>query len=602
MNNRQIYKLFDSLASSVLSAEKKLELTLQLTLWAKLSSNNKIENENSIDNLRLRNKDEIQSVFQKLRAKGRLMHEAFNDLSALRAIDSIHLAALIDDLMRMKSDGTLENIDIKNIAEPRREFNFLRDRRDGLYAMPNEVASLLVDLANINSGDTVYVPWDSIFAQISTRAAQSSNEVYFESMFYSAIPALLSLLTEKRFAVEYSDPILKPTAVQAGCLKKYKKCISFPPFGMQYRLDQLGLDLFGRFPDSAKSSSILTIRHALSQTNGKVIIAIPNSVLFGLGFEKRLRKELVLAGNIESIISLPSGLLHSTGVSFSILIMNTEGGRRSINFINADSEYFFESSGREMQGTLTRRRLRNTNKILEAVKSSKNSEFSIVIDIDQVIANDFQLQVERYLLPKDLQSLSERLSQYKRIRLESIVDFIRPFTFFGQEEPFISAIEIGVAEIPQFGFIRPGGNIVQIGQSQARRSEYQFLRAFDIVLIVKGKVGAIGIVPEEVPSPGEGGWVPGQSGIVLRCNSKQQACALFMQLRSPLGRDLLNSIVSGASIKLIQLRELRNLYVIQFSDSQTREANSLLEQEEHMQMQIDVIKQNQAQVAKNFLV
>jgi type I restriction enzyme M protein len=45
----------------------------------------------------------------------------------------------------------------------------------------------------------------------------------------------------------------------------------------------------------------------------------------------------------------------------------------------------------------------------------------------------------------------------------------------------------------------------------------QFLRPYDIVLIIKGSVGKVGIVTTDVPEPQvPGGWVAGQSAIVLR--------------------------------------------------------------------------------------
>jgi hypothetical protein len=85
------------------------------------------------------------------------------------------------------------------------------------------------------------------------------------------------------------------------------------------------------------------------------------------------------------------------------------------------------------------------------------------------------------------------------------------------------------------------------------------------IVIVKGSVGKIGIVPPNVPEPGPGAWVAGQSAIVLRQRDNPQVeidpRVLLVQLRSPIGQELLTGIVSGASIPLIQLRELMRLPV-----------------------------------------
>ncbi|MOA09008.1 hypothetical protein D3C78_1288140 [compost metagenome] len=167
-------------------------------------------------------------------------------------------------------------------------------------------------------------------------------------------------------------------------------------------------------------------------------------------------------------------------------------------------------------------------------------------------------------------------------------------------EETIEAMEVSVADLPSYGFIQATGRIVKVPSSLDAKSAQQFLRPFDIVLIVKGSVGKVGIVPHDVPPPGPGGWIAGQSAIVLRVpdDSVVDARALAVLLRSAIGQELLNGIVSGASsIKLIQLRELERLPVL-ITDQETNDrAIHALEKEADLQQAIDRLRQEQSQTA-----
>jgi len=125
-----------------------------------------------------------------------------------------------------------------------------------------------------------------------------------------------------------------------------------------------------------------------------------------------------------------------------------------------------------------------------------------------------------------------------------------------------------------------------------------FLRPLDIVLIVKGSVGKIGLVPFDVPAPGNGGWVAGQSAIVLRVHPEYCAQSLFVQLRSQMGQSILASIVSGATIKLIQLRELMKLEVVKSSKEQDARAKKIIDGEAHLEKKIEEIKKEQEELSK----
>ena len=90
----------------------------------------------------------------------------------------------------------------------------------------------------------------------------------------------------------------------------------------------------------------------------------------------------------------------------------------------------------------------------------------------------------------------------------------------------------------------------------------QFLRPYDIVPIIKGSVGKVGIVPNDVPEPRHGDRVAGQSAIVLSAGQDLLAPrAIAVQLRSETGQNVLKLATTGATIQLNPLKMLMQMPV-----------------------------------------
>lgn len=120
-----------------------------------------------------------------------------------------------------------------------------------------------------------------------------------------------------------------------------------------------------------------------------------------------------------------------------------------------------------------------------------------------------------------------------------------------------------------------------------------------MVLVIKGSVGKVGIMPADVPPAGEGGWVASQSAIVLRNRRSDPvaAHALAVQLRSVVGQELLKMITSGASIPLIQVRELQQMRLFAFDDETAKRAHVALTSEADIRNQIRALGERQAAVS-----
>lgn len=588
MRNEIFYQIIDSIRIRGIDSERLVEIVLQLLAWEKLSRCNEIAEDLKFSDEFIRSPEKIINVFQALAASGKLMRRAFGH----RPIEIDRNPHLLRDAMELvknlSANGVLENANILDLDEEMEKWPLNIHQN-----MPKEVADLLIAISKIGPKDSVYAPWDSSFAQLASRASLKADQVYYESILQSAIPALISILSKREFTVSISDPISHPTAIEGGRPRLFDVTVTFPPFGMRYSADEIRRDIFRRFPERTQIGSVLAIRQAISQTKTRLVIAVPNSVLFSHGYERELRRDLVEKGMIETVITMPSGLLHQTNIAFSILVINPEGGIGSIKFINADQPQFYIGVAR------TKNQLSNLDKLLELITHNKDSKDCAIVPTRKILDNDVQLQVDRYVVSESRKQLEKRLSSLSTIQLGDVVRTFRAIPAGLKQEKPLAVMEIGAIDLPQFGYIEAKGKTISIDSNLAKRYEDCFLRPLDIVLIVKGSVGKIGIVPFDVPSPGNGGWVAGQSAIVLRVHSEYCAQSLFVQLRSQMGQALLASIVSGATIKLIQLRELMKLEIVKSTTEQDGISRKAIDAEDCLEKEIKDIRKKQEELSRN---
>ena len=593
MKEKIFNQMMDSFHATPLTFAESLELTIQILAWVKLTATKAIPEELQL-NAALLNDHPIRTfdVLNKLRqADNELMRQAFSDCKRLNNFNPILLRPALDLALRLSDTGMLQGLDIIDVVTTA----LSKDKYSGELFLPLEVASLLIELSGICPGDSVYTPWDSC-GQLAARAVKNDAEVYLENPLLSAIPAIISLLTEKPFEVHYADPIRNPSAIDGGKLRQFDVAIASPPFNVRYDIDVITKDWFGRFPERTQLGSVLSIRHLLSQTSRRVVVTVPNTLLFSGGTELALRQDLLKGGHVKAVVAMPTGLFPTINTPFAILILDPAGGCEYINFINAaDSPRFYESISK------ARSRLVNIEVLVKQILEPEVSEDSAIVPVSEVLANNGQLQVNRYVLPDIKKRLQAKLANAKIVVLGDLITTVRPMPTTSIDEDYIEAWEIGAADLPSFGYINVPGRLVKVESQVASKNDYQFLRPHDIILIIKGSVGKVGIVPENAPPSGSGGWVAGQSAIVLRTVREAgiDPRLLALQLRSPFGKELLNGIVSGAVIQLIQLKELIHLPILVPDIKTSRHALEALEREADLQQQIDRLRQEQAQVASD---
>ncbi|MGZ8982981.1 MAG: N-6 DNA methylase [Methylotenera sp.] len=590
MNDKIIWQVFDAVrASAPYSESDSLVFALQLLAWTKLSFSNSIESDIQVQNMRSTDTKELKSILEKLSLKDGIIGQAFAGLKITPNSEFIGLRQIIDLCIKLGEAGMLENLD------PTDAVSLTTSRHSGDPSIPKEIADLMMGLISSHSNMTVYTPWD-FGAQLAGRALKSEASVYLETQIHSALPALVGVLLGGNLTVVYTDPIVAPLAIDNAKLRKFDTSVALPPFGLRYDLETVDRDWFGRFPERTNSGIVLTIRHLLAQTKTRIVIAAPNTLLSSPGYEKTLREDLIQKGIVESVISLPSGLFSFSNVAMSILVLDPRGGHQKIRFVNGDNKRFREPISK------ARARLINVDKLLNITYGKSPDDDASLVSINSVIENDAQLLVSRYLLADSSKRIQTILSSQKTVPLGDLVSTVRPMPTVQESQQYIEALEVGAADLPKFGYIRTTGRAVKIDADIAQKNKHQFLKPLDIILIVKGSVGKIGIVPMNVPEHGSGSWVAGQSATILRVDdqSKINPRTLSLYLRSELGQELLKTIISGATIQLIQLRELLRLPIAVPSLEDQSTIASALDEEAAIQDEIDLQIKKQAKVAANF--
>lgn len=185
--------------------------------------------------------------------------------------------------------------------------------------------------------------------------------------------------------------------------EKFDLILSNPPFGMR-----LGHHYRDFEPNIRTIEQFLIEKGVQSlKQNGKLIALLPQGFLFRGMQEQRLREHLVEEDLIDTIISLPGGLLLNTGIPLIILVLNRNKklpGR--VKFV--DAKNFVSAKG-------PREKVLNDYSLNSFIHSDKEDESIVkIVYNEQIRDNDYNLSVARYFQ-----------KQIEGVKLGDILELVR---------------------------------------------------------------------------------------------------------------------------------------------------------------------------------
>ncbi|MEI6146404.1 MAG: class I SAM-dependent DNA methyltransferase [Methylococcales bacterium] len=311
-----------------------------------------------------------------------------------------------------------------------RHFATESGKSKGQFYTPAEVSRIMAKVIGIGSASsanqTLYDPTcGSALLLLKAHDEARSNTglditIYGQEMdnATAALAKMNMILHDCPTAEIWKDNTLSsPYFKQAdGHLKTFDFAVANPPFSTKAWSNGFNPaeDDYHRFDNGippAKNGDYAFLLHILTslKSTGKGAVILPHGVLFRGCAEGVIRKAILQQGVIKGIIGLPANLFYGTGIPACIIVLDKENAaaRKGIFMIDASKGYIKD-------GNKNRLRAQDIHKIVDTFnKQIETAKYARLVPLAEIVANDFNLNLPRYIDSSDAEDLQDIAAHLK---------------------------------------------------------------------------------------------------------------------------------------------------------------------------------------------
>ena len=222
--------------------------------------------------------------------------------------------------------------------------------------------------------------------------------------------------------IEYRDSISEQNADK----DKYTLILANPPFKGSLDADTVSPDLLKVCKTKKTELLFLALFLRMLKIGGRCACIVPDGVLFGSSAaHKAIRRELIDNNRLEAVISMPSGVFKPyAGVSTGVLVFTKtgHGGTDDVWFYDMRADGFSLDDKRTpiAENDIPDIVARFQN--LEAEKSRSRTEQSFLVPKDEIVANGYDLSINKYkkteYVPVEYPPTSQIIAELKELEAE----------------------------------------------------------------------------------------------------------------------------------------------------------------------------------------
>lgn len=300
---------------------------------------------------------------------------------------------------------------INNYSEFFMEVLYQSERRLGLksgqFITPKSLNKLIAELVKDKNIISIYdgaVGTGCLVSEI----AKNYNEyqIYGQDIHeYSTKICKMNLILMGRFDlisnIRIGNTISNPCFIEDNKVKQFDLVVSQPPFSIRdFGYEDIKEDKYNRFyrglpPKGNADFAFLTHYVESIKEKGLGIILVSGGVLFRKTSDEKIRKKFIEENIIDTVITLSTNMLYGTGIFINVIIFNKDKKDKNILFIDASKE----CKKGKMLTVLTDE---NIAKIVDTYNKRESIKgFSNLVTMEEVISNDYNLSVQRYIEMED---------------------------------------------------------------------------------------------------------------------------------------------------------------------------------------------------------
>ena len=307
-----------------------------------------------------------------------------------------------------------------------RHFATESGKSKGQFYTPAEVSIIMAKVIGINAAksqsQTIYDPTCGSGSLLLKAAdeAKTGVTIYGQEMdnATAALAKMNMILHDNPTAEIWQDNTLSSPHFKEkdGTLKLHDFVVANPPFSTKAWSNGFdpANDLYERFADGippAKNGDYAFLLHIIRslKSTGRGAVILPHGVLFRGNAEGGIRRNIIRRGYIKGIIGLPANLFYGTGIPACIIVLGKENAAARMGLFMIDA-----SRGFVKDGNKNRLRHQDIHKIVDVFnKQLEIPKFSRRVGVAEIEANDYNLNIPRYLDSSEAEDLQDIAAHLK---------------------------------------------------------------------------------------------------------------------------------------------------------------------------------------------
>jgi type I restriction enzyme M protein len=303
-----------------------------------------------------------------------------------------------------------------------KKFADLTNKKAGEFYTPRSVVKLMVNILDPKEGESIYDPACGTGGMLleaihHVRERHEDDRTLWGKLFgqeknltTSSIARMnLFLHGAADFQIVRGDTLRQPAFFFGDNLATFDCVIANPPFSLEkwgeevWTSDPYGRNFAGMPP--GKTGDYAWVQHmvkSMAPTTGRMAVVLPHGALFRMGKEGAIREKILGMDLLEAVIGLGPNLFYGTGLAACILVFRQRkknDRRKKVLILDASREF---KTGRAQNELLPE----HVEHIYGWYRDYKDVEGAArVVTLDEIAANDHNLNIPRYVEPKTNQEI-----------------------------------------------------------------------------------------------------------------------------------------------------------------------------------------------------